>query len=351
MAEESRLAELRRKFGRAPAAPSEPAPGTPGPRDTQPRFRGLESGHRACQGCGEALAARLVVECAGPDIMIANATGCLEVFTTTWPDSAWRVPWAHSLFENAAAVASGMEAALKARGKNTKVLAFGGDGGTYDIGFQALSGMLERFHNVLYVCFDNEAYMNTGIQRSSSTPHAATTTTSPAGKERMGKRHLKKDLLSIIAAHHIPYAAAASVAFPQDLQRKVRYAMGIDGPTFLVVHSPCPLGWRHDSRLTIEVARKAVECGLFPIIELERGALTNVMPIRDVRPVTDYLELQGRFRHLFADDPRAREERDHLQALADYNIQVYGLRGQGPDIADTSGTAAVGRGGHAAGRI
>ncbi len=351
MADETRLAELRQKFGRPPAAPSEATPGQPTPREAQPRFRGLESGHRACQGCGEALAARLVMECAGPDVIVANATGCLEVFTTAWPDSSWRVPWVHSLFENAAAVASGIEAAMKAKGKNTKVLAFGGDGGTYDIGFQALSGMLERFHNVLYVCFDNEAYMNTGIQRSSSTPHAATTTTSPAGKERMGKRHLKKDLLSIIAAHHIPYAGAASVAFPQDLQRKVRYAMGIDGPTFLVVHSPCPLGWKHDSRLTIEVARKAVECGLFPIVEMERGALTNVMPIRNVRPVSDYLEMQGRFRHLFADDPRAREERDHLQALADYNIQVYGLKGHDPDFADTAGTAAVGRGGKATGRV
>jgi pyruvate ferredoxin oxidoreductase beta subunit len=258
----------------------------------------------------------------------------------------------HSLFENAGAIASGMEAAMKAKGRNTKVLAFGGDGGTYDIGFQALSGMLERYHNVLYVCYDNEAYMNTGIQRSSSTPHAATTTTSPAGKERMGKRHLKKDLLAIVAAHHIPYAAAASVAFPADLQRKVRYAMGIDGPTFLVVHSPCPLGWRHASALTIEVARRAVECGLFPLVELERGAITNVMPIRNVRPVTDYLELQGRFAHLMAaDDTRAEEERAHLQALADYNIEVFGLRGDGDDPVDTGGIAAVGRSGRPAGRV
>ena len=349
MPDATRLDELRRKFGRVPAAPGEePARRLP-PRAAQPRFRGLEAGHRACQGCGEALGARLVTEAAGPDVMIANATGCLEVFTTAWPDSAWRVPWVHSLFENAAAVASGMEAALKARKKPTKVLAFGGDGGTYDIGFRSLSGMLERYHNVLYVCFDNEAYMNTGIQRSSSTPHSAATTTSPAGKERMGKRHLKKDILSIIAAHHIPYAAA-SVAFPQDLQRKVRYAMGIDGPTFIVVHSPCPLGWRHDGAVTIEVARRAVECGLFPLVELERGALTNVMPIRAVRPVDEYLQMQGRFAHLFGKDPRAQEERDHLQALADYNIDAYGLRGEGADPADTGGAAAVGRGGHPAGR-
>lgn len=344
MPDNPRLTELRRKHGRPPQAPgTEPPQITP--RDRQPRFRGLESGHRACQGCGEALAARLVMESAGPDVMVSNATGCLEVFTTTWPQSAWRVPWIHSLFENASAVASGMEAAMKAKGRNTKVLAFGGDGSTYDIGFQTLSGMLERQHNVLYVCYDNEAYMNTGVQRSSSTPHAAATTTSPAGKERMGKRHLKKDLLSIIAAHHIPYAAAASVAYPQDLQRKVRYAMGIEGPTFLVIHSPCPLGWKHDSCLTIEVARRAVECGLFPLVELERGAVTNVMPIRNPRPVREYLELQGRFRHLFAEDPRAEEEQAHLQALADHNIASFGLRGDAEDPADTGGATLVHRGG------
>jgi len=344
------LNALRMKHGRPPASPSEPK-ATVTPREAQPRFRGLEAGHRACQGCGEALAARLVMESAGPDVMVANATGCLEVFSTPWPQSAWRVPWIHSLFENSAAVASGMEAAMKAKGKNTKVLSFGGDGGTYDIGFQALSGMLERHHNVLYVTYDNEAYMNTGIQRSSSTPHAATTTTSPAGKERMGKRHLKKDLLSIIAAHHIPYAASASVAYPADLQRKVRYAMGVEGPTFLVIHSPCPLGWRHESSQTVEVARRAVQCGLFPLIELERGEVTNIMPIRNPRPVRDYLELQGRFAHLTgSDDPRAIEELDHLQAIADHNIQTYGLLGDGEDPMDTTGMSQVGRGGPLAGR-
>ncbi len=363
MTDDTRLSALRQKFGRPPAAPDEPATKAATAteaateaataRTRQPRFEGLVSGHRACQGCGEALAARLVMEASGPDVMVANATGCLEVFTTPWPQSAWRVPWIHSLFENAPAVASGMEAAMKAKGRNTKVLAFGGDGGTYDIGFQALSGMLERYHNILYICYDNEAYMNTGVQRSSSTPHAAATTTSPAGKDRMGKRHLKKDLLSIIAAHHIPYAASASVAFPQDLQRKVRYAMGIEGPTFIVVHSPCPLGWKHASALTIEVARRAVECGLFPLVELERGSLSNIMPIRHLRPVTDYLQLQGRFSHLFdKDDPRAERERDHLQALADYNIAAFGLAGEGgDDAADTGGHAAVGRGGPIAGRV
>jgi pyruvate ferredoxin oxidoreductase beta subunit len=314
-------------------------------RRKQPRFRGLESGHRACLGCGEALAARLVTEAAGPDVMVANATGCLEIFTTPWPESAWRVPWVHSLFENTGAVASGMEAALKAQGKSTKVLAFGGDGGTFDIGFQALSGMLERGHNVLYVCFDNEAYMNTGIQRSSSTPHAAMTTTSPPGKLRMGKRHLKKDIVSIVAAHHIPYAATSSVAYPSDIRKKVRRAMAVDGPTFLQIHCPCPLGWGHEGDESIEVARLAVQTGLFPLIELERGGLAGAMPIRAPVPVSEYLKRQQRFRHLFVDEPRAREEIEHIQALADHNIEVYGLLGEGRDAFDSDGMDTVRRGG------
>jgi pyruvate ferredoxin oxidoreductase beta subunit len=314
-------------------------------RRNQPRFTGLEAGHRACLGCGQALAARLVTEASGPDVIIANATGCLEVFTTPWPQSSWRVPWLHSLFENTGAIASGVEAALKAKGRATKVMAFAGDGGTFDIGFQALSGMLERGHNVLYVCFDNEAYMNTGIQRSSSTPHAAMTTTSPPGKHSMGKRHLKKDMISIIAAHHVPYAATASVAYPSDLRKKVRRALAIEGPTFLHVHAPCPLGWGHDGSLSIEVARLAVQTGLFPIVELERGSVAGVMALRDVRPVRDYLNLQQRFRHLFADDPRAREELAHLQALADYNIERYGLRAAGPEAHDSEGADTVHRGG------
>ncbi|BAP57989.1 pyruvate:ferredoxin oxidoreductase, beta subunit [Thioploca ingrica] len=314
-------------------------------RKKQPRFRGLESGHRACLGCGEALAARLVIEATGPDVLVANATGCLEIFTTPWPESAWRVPWIHSLFENTGAVAAGMESALKAQGKSTKVLAFGGDGGTFDIGFQALSGMLERGHNVLYVCFDNEAYMNTGIQRSSSTPHAAMTTTSPPGKERMGKRHLKKDIVSIVAAHHIPYAATASVSYPSDIRKKVRRALAIDGPTFLQIHCPCPLGWGHEGDESITVARLAVQTGLFPLIELERGGLASAMPIRHIRPVTEYLQMQQRFRHLFTDEARAKEELEHIQAIADHNIEIYGLRGECKDAFDSEGMDTVRRGG------
>jgi pyruvate ferredoxin oxidoreductase beta subunit len=314
-------------------------------RRQQPRFLGIESGHRACLGCGEALAARLVMEATGPDVIVANATGCLEIFTTSWPESAWRVPWAHSLFENTGAIASGMEAALKAQGRSTKVLAFGGDGGTFDIGFQALSGMLERGHNVLYVCYDNEAYMNTGIQRSSSTPHAAMTTTSPPGRERMGKRHLKKDIISIIASHHIPYAATASVAYPSDIRKKVRRALAIEGPTFLQIHTPCPLGWGCESNMSIEVARLAVQCGMFPVIEIERGGVAGVMPIRKQVPVAEYLKLQNRFRHLFSDSARAREELEHLQALADHNIETYGLLGTEEDAMDSEGIDTVHRGG------
>lgn len=316
-----------------------------GLRRRQPRFDGLEAGHRACQGCGEALAARLVTEAAGPDVVVVNATGCLEVFTTPWPQSAWRVPWLHSLFENAAAVAAGVEAAFAKQKRSTKVLAFAGDGGTFDIGFQALSGMIERGHDVLFVCFDNEAYMNTGIQRSSSTPHAAQTTTSPAGRMRPGKRHLKKDLLAIVAAHHLPYAATASVAFPGDVMAKVRRGMAAEGPAFLLVYSPCPLGWAHDPAKTIEVARLAVETGMFPVVEFERGQLVSRLPIREVRPIEEFLALQGRFAHLLGDDPRAREEREHLRALAQANIERFGLLARDGEETDTRRAVTVRRGG------
>ncbi len=311
----------------------------------QPAFRGLDAGHMACPGCGQALAARLVTEAIGPDVIIANATGCLEVFTSMWPRSSWRVPWIHSLFENAPAVASGIEAALKAQGRQTKVVVMGGDGGTFDIGLQSLSGMLERNHNVLYVCFDNEGYMNTGVQRSSSTPHAAMTTTSPRGEKRMGKRHLKKDLLAIIGAHRIPYAATATVAYPSDLRAKVRRGIEIEGAAFLLVHSPCPLGWGHDGADSIEVARLAVQTGFFPIVEMERGVVVDVMKIREVRPVADYLRLQERFRHLFEDAREAREELQHLQELADHNIEIYRLRADEPHPRDSEGADTVRRGG------
>jgi len=280
------------------------------------------SGHTACPGCGQAIAAKLIVNTAGPNTIVCNATGCLEVFSTLWPYSAWKIPWIHSLFENAAAVASGVESALKALGKESiNVLAFAGDGGTADIGLQALSGMLERGHNVLFVCFDNEAYMNTGIQRSGLTPTGASTTTSPSGKVWHGNQRPKKNVVGICASHLIPYAASASVGFPQDLIRKVKKALQIKGPKYIQVHVPCPLGWGFSSDKTLEIAKLAVQTGLYPLVEYENGKLINVYKIKDKKPVEEYLAPQRRFKHILK-DKRLIEE---IQKIADFNIEFYNL--------------------------
>ncbi len=280
------------------------------------------SGHTACPGCGQAIAAKLIVNTAGPNTIVCNATGCLEVFSTLWPYSAWRVPWIHSLFENAAAVASGVESALKALGKESiNVLAFAGDGGTADIGLQALSGMLERGHNVLFVCFDNEAYMNTGIQRSGLTPTGANTTTSPSGKVWHGNQRPKKNVVGICASHLIPYAASASVGFPQDLIRKVKKALQIKGPKYIQVHVPCPLGWGFSSDKTLEIAKLAVQTGLYPLVEYENGKLINVYKIKDKKPVEEYLAPQRRFKHILKDKKLIEE----IQKIADFNIEFYNL--------------------------
>ncbi len=313
------------------------------------RHNVLTSGHRACSGCGEAMAARMVCDLIGPDAIYINATGCLQVFTTHNQQSAWQAPWIHSVFANAAAVASGVEAALRVRGKDTPVVVQAGDGGTFDIGLQCLSGMIERGHDVLFVCYDNEAYMNTGVQRSSSTPHAVHTTTSPPGRLSQGKHHLKKDVISIIAAHYMPYAATATIAYFPDLKAKVEKAMGIKGPRFLQVLSPCPLGWAHDSALTVTVSRLAVETGLFPLIELEHGELTGVMRLAEQKPVEEYLRPQGRFRHLFGNGEGAAELR-HLQALADARIRRYGLLDAATEWDTQSAMQSMrhGRGGYVA---
>lgn len=281
------------------------------------------AGHTACPGCGQSLAARLVIDAAGKNTIVTNATGCLEVFSTKAPETSWGVPWLHSLFENSAAIASGVEAALRYQGKidRIRVIAQGGDGGTADIGLQALSGMLERWHDILYVCYDNEAYMNTGIQRSGLTPFDAHTTTSPVGKVSSGNPKQKKPLVEICAAHHIPYAASASAGYPQDLQKKVKNALGIRGPKFIQVHVPCPLGWRYDPSLTIEIARFAVQTGLYPLVEYEYGKLAKVFKLSSPKAVEEYLEHQGRFRHLLKDE----QELKKVQAVADKNIEYYGL--------------------------
>jgi len=295
------------------------------------RNNSLTSGHRACQGCGEALGARYAVDAAlraaQGRLLAVNATGCLEVFSTPFPESSWRLPWLHSLFGNAPAVATGIAAALRAKGRSdTRVLAQGGDGGTVDIGFGCLSGMFERNDDVLYICYDNEAYMNTGVQRSGRTPPTARTATTPALGEHPGETfgHGKNPAL-IAMAHGIPYVATATVAELHDLEAKVNKAMALHGARYLHIHVPCPLGWGSAPCDTIKVARLAVESGLFPLIEAEHGELTEVTKIRRRVPVEEYLRLQKRFAHLFR-EPRDEVSLAAIQAIADRNIARFGLR-------------------------
>ena len=293
------------------------------------RANALSCGHRACQGCGEALGARYAVDAAmraaGRDLIAANATGCLEVFSTPYPESSWQMPWIHSLFGNVAAVGTGIAAAMKVKGKATRVIAQGGDGGTTDIGFGCLSGMFERNDDVLYICYDNEAYMNTGVQRSSATPPAArTATTAAVGKEPGNVFGQGKDVPRIALAHEIPYVATATVANLRDLEAKVTTAMGMHGARYIHVFVPCPLGWGTASHDTIKIARLAVETGLFPVYAGARGEVTEVLKIRAKRPVEDYLRPQKRFAHLFS-GVGAPETIARLQAIADRNIARYGL--------------------------
>lgn len=283
-------------------------------------------GHTACTGCSEALGMKLLMEALGPNVIIANATGCSEIFTTRYPQSAWRVPWIHSLFENSSAVASGIEAALKAmdRTSEARVINIGGDGALADIGMGSFSGMLERGHDVLTVLLDNEAYMNTGIQRSSMTPLGASTTTSPSGKESLGSETNKKNMVAIAAAHGVKYIATATVGYPLDLKKKVQRAMEFRGPRFLHFLMPCPLGWRFPAEKTIKISKLAVQTGIFPLFEMEDGVVTKVTPIGKKTPVEEYLKLQGRFRHLFATDA-GKNELGAIQKLADKNIEKYNL--------------------------
>jgi pyruvate ferredoxin oxidoreductase beta subunit len=265
-------------------------------------------GHRACIGCVEVLALRQVCKALGQDTIIANATGCMEIISSPFPTSNWMVPWIHTLFENTAAVAAGIESGLKAmqrkgRGpaQEVTVVGMGGDGATADIGFQALSGAFERGHNIIYVCFDNEAYMNTGIQRSSSTPLGAMTTTSPPGKKSIGQVTWKKDMPGIAAAHNIPYVATACPSYGADLAKKVKKAKEINGPAYLHIYSVCPTGWRAKPEIGIELGRLAVETGVFPLYEVENGKYKLTKKVKELKPIRDYLKPQGRFRHLTDD--------------------------------------------------
>ena len=300
------------------------------------RDNSLTSGHRACQGCGEALGARYAVDAAmratQGQLIAANATGCLEVFSTPYPETSWKLPWLHSLFGNAAAVGSGIAAALKVKALKAgqsesavRVIAQGGDGGTTDIGFGCLSGMFERNDDVLYICYDNEGYMNTGVQRSSATPPGArTATTMPLGPEPGAEFGKGKNVPLIAMAHEIPYVATGTVADLRDLEAKVAKAMSIHGARYLQVFVPCPLGWGAASCDTIKLARLARETGVFPVFEAEHGAITNVTKIRRHTPVDDYLKLQRRFAHLFG-KPGRPDIIARIQASADRNIERFGL--------------------------
>ncbi len=289
----------------------------------------LLPGHRLCAGCAAPVIVKLTLLAAEGPTIVVNATGCLEVATTIFPYTSWKVPWIHNAFENAASTAAGIDAAIRAlkrRGafKHDKVniIAFAGDGGTYDIGLQALSGAIERGHNFLYILYDNEAYMNTGIQRSGGTPLGAATTTSPAGRVIPGKLQHKKPIADIVVAHKAPYVATATPAHWMDLIRKVKKALSIEGPKFLHVLSPCPRGWRHDPSITMEVARIAVDTCYFPLWEYEKGtwrltdrSLAIAKNPQLKKPVEEFLKIQGRFRHLLR--PENRHMIEKLQEYVD----------------------------------
>ncbi len=281
------------------------------------------SGHRLCAGCGAGTIARMTLKALRGPTVIVNATGCLEVSSTVYPYTSWKVPWVHIAFENAAAVASGIEAAYKALArrnawkKPVDIIAFAGDGGTFDIGIQAVSGALERGHDFLYICYDNEAYMNTGIQRSGATPHGAATTTSPAGRVIPGKPEFKKDFIGICAAHGIAYAATASPAYWNDYITKVQKGLDAKGPAVVHVFSPCPVGMRHDSDKSMEMARLAVQTRYWPVYEVEKGIYKLNIKVPTPKPVIEFLKLQGRFAHLF--QPKFQQEIEVLQHWVDEN--------------------------------
>jgi pyruvate ferredoxin oxidoreductase beta subunit len=301
------------------------------------RANALTCGHRACQGCGEALGARYVLDTALREargqVIAVNATGCLEVFSTPYPETSWQLPWLHSLFGNAPAVAAGVAAALRAKGRtDIRVVGQGGDGGTVDIGFACLSGMFERNDDVLYVCYDNEAYMNTGVQRSGATPPTARTmTTQAVGPEPGAPFGQGKNAPLIALAHEIPYVATATVAGLRDLEAKVAHAMTLRGARYLHVLVPCPLGWGTASHDTLKVARLAERSGLFPVFEAEYGEVTRIAPIRRPVLVEEYLRAQKRYAHLFEPEPRT-ELIARIQKIADRNIARFGLLD--PGVAD-----------------
>lgn len=292
-------------------------------KDLSKKKDSLAGGHRACAGCGPAILLRQATLAVDDPLVVGFATGCMEVVTTIYPYTAWRIPYIHCAFENSAATVSGVEAAfrsLKKQGKlpvdkEIKFIAFGGDGGTYDIGLQSLSGAMERGHNMVYICYDNEGYMNTGIQRSSATPLGAATTTAPAGKAVPGKQQNQKDLAAIIAAHHIPYVAQSSIHDWRDVVSKVQKAVSVEGPAFLNILAPCHRGWRYPMEKTVEIAKLATETCFWPLYEVENGKYTINYKPKERKPLEEWLKQQRRFEHLFKDENRPMI--DKLQKYVD----------------------------------
>jgi len=285
-----------------------------------PEVEPLSPGHRACQGCGEVLALRQALKAIGNNVIVVSATGCMEIVTSPFPQTAWRVPWLHVAFENAGSVVSGVEVAYKSMNRKKIIdqpdvtfLAYGGDGATADIGLQALSGALERGHNFVYLCLDNEAYMNTGIQRSSSTPFGASTTTSPPGRKSSGQATWKKNVVEIAVAHGAPYVATASPAYPIDLMNKVKKASLVPGPTYIHIFSPCPTGWRCGTEESVAIARLAVQSKVFPLYEVIDGEYYLSRRVTKPKPISEYFQPQRRFRHLTEAEVRFIQERVNEQ--------------------------------------
>lgn len=285
----------------------------------------LSPGHATCQGCGIPAIVRHVLASTDEPVIVANATGCLEVTTTIYPYTAWKVPYIHSVFGNAAATASGIDAAQKALEKSgkikkkAKVVVFGGDGGTYDIGLQALSGALERGHDFLYVCYDNGGYMNTGGQRSGATPYGANTETAPAGENSFGKGQQRKDLMEIVNAHGIKYLAQSNVAFVNDLKKKAKKALETSGPSFLLVLQPCTQLWKFPTSEYVALGKLATETNFWPLYEIEDGKYTINTIVKNPKPIEEFLKLQGRFKHLFAE--KNKEVIVDIQKTIDANFE------------------------------
>lgn len=282
----------------------------------------ISPGHNACAGCGQLSAVQAVMRALDEDTIISNATGCLEVTTTAYPQSSWNLAWIHSLFENASSVASGIKAALKNKGnKKTKVLVQAGDGGTFDIGLGQISGMWERGEDILYICYDTEAYSNTGIQASGSTPYGANTTTSPSGKDSIGSSQRKKDMIAIALAHGLKYVAQSTAGFPDDITNKVKKALNTPGPSYIQILSPCIPGWKINTNEAVMFGKLAAQTALYPLLEYSDGKLSasSINQNFKARPVEEYLKKQGRFKHL--EDAQVQK----IQELANNNINLYKL--------------------------